>query len=672
MRWIKDYWGILVAVVAAIVYVVLRLLEVDFEAGPPAVLLVASSLGLWLLWKYWSVRRAIKVLVTIAIVVADVGLMYCIYLLSQPRFEIEAFETLPGDNNAYELTDQLIDNHDRLDEYGVVITFTLQIRPIYEGKQQFGRVVALVSGKGGTLPPKLVWHDFSSESKTATIHLTLTDLLETSGLEKNSDPPANPFRPGGPHFQQAKLIVQIARAVAPAAPWASEEITIRNAPWESRSDMVWRNGRCEVDVYLRNLGGAGDFTFRYQLVRLDKEINSSLYPMSSGTTYVTAWYEPTDLIRLNTGDFFTDTVSVPGDLIPGRYLLEVYPIKKQEYVTFESGATWEDLEMETPWWFGGSPKRKHLFVTPESPVAPIIRAEWEQLDEQGIDLGIALKPAEAVTSATGATGQHQVFQKGEIYVHDGQAYAIYGSILEHYEKLGGAEYHKLGFPISAIHAVTSSLGTDGTMMQFEGSGDPHPPTVIYASRKGVAAIWEWIGRVHSDNNWLGFPVADAQHLTDDSTVQPFECGYIFYHYPYVNGERDWREPVAYPYPAGRGTLFDVHAQRRWQDTGVQVQSEDRVTIVQVGGAWTHYRPGVEVYDANGFAGLTPDDTQLPSVPVGTLIVRMGEDDAHILSVGRWSVLTAPAGGTLYLAMNDDNYADNAGFITAQIMVEHSE
>jgi hypothetical protein len=677
MRWIKDYWGILVAVVAAIVYVVLRLLEVDFEAGPPAVLLVASSLGLWLLWKYWSVRRAIKVLVTIAIVVADVGLMYCIYLLSQPRFEIEAFETLPGDNNAYELTDQLIDNHDRLDEYGVVITFTLQIRPIYEGKQQFGRAVAIVSGKGGTLPPKLVWHDFSSESKTATIHLTLTDLLEASGLEKNSDPPVNPFRPGGPHFQQAKLIVQIARAVAPGAPWASEEITIRNAPWESRSDMVWRNGRCEVDVYLRNLGGAGDFTFRYQLVRLDEEINSSPYPMSSGTTYVTAWYEPTDLIRLNAGDFFTDTVSVPDDLIPGRYLLEVYPIKKQEYVTFESGATWEDLEMETPWWFGGSPKRKHLFVTPESPVAPIIRAEWEQLDDQGIDLGIALKPAEAVTSATGATGQHQVFQKGEIYVHDGQSYAIYGSILDHYLELGGVRYDRLGFPVSPIQAVTSTSGTEGTMMEFEGQGSPHPLSAIYASRKGVAAASQWIRLVYSEENgghsgWLGFPLADEQNYTD-STIQMFEYGYVVYSYPFVGEDRDWgRPPVAYPYLASRGTLFDVHAGQSWQDTGVQVQPEDRVTIVQVGGAWTHYRWGVEVYDANGFAGLTQDDTQLPSVPVGTLIVRMGEDDAHMLSVGRWSVLTAPAEGTLYLAMNDNNYEDNAGFITVQIVVEHSE
>ena len=215
------------------------------------------------------------------------------------------------------------------------------------------------------------------------------------------------------------------------------------------------------------------------------------------------------------------------------------------------------------------------------------------------------------------------------------------------------------------------------MMEFEGQGPLQPPSVIYSSRKGVAALWRWICQVYSEVHgghagWLGFPLSDERDFPD-STVQTFEHGYIAYHYPYVGDERDWgRPPVAYPYLTSRGTLFDVHAQQRWQDAGVQVQPGDWVTIVQVGGAWTHDKSGVEVYDANGFAGLIQEDAPLPSVPIGTLIARMGGDDAHTFSVGRWSVLTAPTQGTLYLAMNDNVYGDNAGFITVQIVVERSD
>jgi hypothetical protein len=677
---LKRY-GLLLTILGLLLSGILSAFGLDNLASAYAFLGTALIFGL-AAWKVWVIpamdkkrRVCLKCVVLLLIVACGVGWGYFLWWASQPRFEVTAFETLESDKNAYELTDMLIWNQDRLEEYNVSITFTLEIRPVYYGKQEFGKVVALVSGDGDHSPLETpLWDNFDSESSTQQIQLTLSEILYASGLQKNSDPPSNPLCPGDLPFQQANLVVQIARAAAKTNPWDSEKIIIRNAPWESRSEMVLRNGRREVDVYLRNLGGTGDFTFLYQLVRLEKEINSSPSPMGSGTTYVTHWHEPTDLIRLNTGDFFTDTVSVPGDLTPGRYLLEVYPIKKQEHVKFKSGATWEDLNMESPWWFARSPFRRHLFVETTITVAPTIQREWERLrDEQDVDLGLAIELSDEVTSPTGSVGQRQVFQKGEIYVHDGQAYALYGPILEHYEKLGGVEYYKLGFPISSIHAVTSSLGTDGAMMQFEGPGDPHPPTVIYASRKGVAAIWEWIGWVHSDNSWLGFPVADAQHLTDDSRVQPFECGYIFYHYPYVNGERDWREPVAYPYPAGRGTLFDVHAQQRWQDTGVQVQPGDRVTVVQVDGTWTHWGPGEELYDANGYANLgVQDDTTLPSAITGALIGRIGEEDGHVFSVGRWSVLTAPAEGTLYLAMNDNNYEDNAGFITVQIVVERSD
>jgi hypothetical protein len=626
-----------------------------------------------------------KCIVLLIITLITVGWGWLLWQAAQPYFEpqlgITALNTLDDDKNVYELTDQLIWNQDGLDEYGVGITFTLEIRPTYLGRQRFGKVIALIAGDEDDTIEKELWSDFDSESGTQQIHLTLSELLRASGLQLNSNPLTNPFRPGDPSFQQAKLIVQIARAADKANPWASEEITIRNAPWEQRSELVWRDEESEVDVYVRNLGGMGGFTVRYRLARLEKEIGSSALPEISGATTVTTWNEPGELKYLQKGEFFTDTVPLPDQLAQGRYLLEVYAVKKQNYIQFEDpNTTWRNLNsMNSPWWFGQYPYEKHIFVvtTPEFPIDATMQKEWERLrDEQGIDLGIPIKPVEEVTSATGTIGQRQVFQQGEISVHDGQAYALYGPILEHYKELGGAEYNKLGLPISPIQTVTSSSGAEGYMMEFEGPGSPHSSTLIYASRKGVAAMWMWIRWVYSADNgghsgWLGFPLADEQYYTD-STIQMFEHGYIVYHYPYVEGERDWgRPPVAYPYLASRGTLFDVHAQQLWQDTGVPVQPGDRVTIVQVGGAWTHGGPSA--YDANGYAGLALQaGAALPSALVGTLIARIGDDSGSVFSVGRWSVLTAPAAGTLYLAMNDNIYEDNAGFITVQIMVEHSD
>jgi hypothetical protein len=681
---IRKYGGILVAVLAAIVYIVLKLLDLDIEAEPLAVLLVSISLGLWLLWRFWKIHGAVKILASLVMVVVVVGLVYYVFRLSQPRFEITALHTLESDGNAYELTDQLIWNQDNLDEYGVGITFTIEIVPKYDGGQGFGSAVALISGDGDDTIEKELWSDFNSESGTQRVHLTLPELLRASGLRLNSDPPTNPFRPGDPFFQQAKLIVQIARAADKAHPWATEEVTVRNAPWEFRSALMSRNDRREADMYVRNLGGTGWFTVRSRLVQLEEKIDpTSERPETSGTTTIATWNEPTELVRLERGEFLTDTVVLPDQLAQGRYLLEAYAVKKQNYVQFKDPATtWEDLDsMNSPWWFGQYLPDMHIFVvtTPEFPIDAAIQTEWERLqDKQIVDLGFPTGPVEEVTSPAGTIGRRQVFEEGEIYVHDGQAYALYGPILDHYLELGGVRYDRLGFPVSPIQAVTSTSGTEGTMMEFEGQGSPHPLSAIYASRKGVAAASQWIRLVYSEENgghsgWLGFPLADEQNYTD-STIQMFEYGYVVYSYPFVGEDRDWyHPPLAYPYLASRGALFAVLAQQRWQDTGVQVQPGDRVTIVQVDGTWTHWGPGEELYDANGYANLgLQDDTTLPSAITGALIGRIGEEDGHAFSVGRWSVLAAPTKGTLYLAMNDNVYEDNAGFITVQIVVERSD
>lgn len=666
-----------------------RLEVIVASASLGAALVLALAVWLRLPWSKLPTRLAKPAgmgvtLLLIFAVAFGLGFRLWTFYGQEPQFEITALNTLDGDENAYELNDNLIWEQNNLDKYGIGITFTLQFVPRYNGTQQYGRVIALISGDGGTLE-KTVWNNFEGDSATEEIHLALSEILQLSDLKANTDPPSNLFHSGDIAFQQTKLTVEIARAVDKKSPWDSAEITIRNEPWELRSDLVWRNNEREVDVYLKNLGGTGGFTLMYHLVRLDQEVTSSSHPMLSGTTLIHYWNEPEDLIYLEKSEFFTDTVALPSQLSPGRYLLEIYAVKEQKFVEFkDTNTTWANLKtMQCPWCFAGSgPMRsqRSIFVVTEIPSDGIIQAEWKRLrDEQGIDLGLPIAQVEEVTSSRGTGGRRQVFQEGEIYVHNGQAYALYGPILEHYRELGGVDHEKLGFPVSPIQAVTSSSGTEGSMIEFEGQDDPHPLSVMFASKKGVAATWQWIEGVYTQNGgysgWLGFPLADEQYYTD-STSQMFENGYVVYHYPFVDGKRDWdRIPVAYPYLASRGTLFDVHAQQLWQDTRIQIRPGYRVTVIQVGGAWTEVGGSDEAwYDANGrVADRVDNNAVLPSVSIGTLIGKIG-DDGQIFRLGRWSVLTSPAEGMLYLSMNDlyDYYDDNAGFVTVQIMVEPSD
>ena len=281
-----------------------------------------------------------------------------------PQFEIAALDTLEGDPNAYELTDMLIWNQHNQDRGQVAITFTLEVRPSYFGRKRYGQVVARISGDGKPLQDKPLWDDFDRESGSAQLRLSLPDLLQASGLRTNTDPATNPFASGEAPFEQARLTVQVVQATNPTEPLASGEILIRNAPWVLRSERVWRNGQNQVDVYVENQGGTGEFTVRYHLARLEGEIGPDTHPVTSGTRTVETWYSPQPLVRLEPGGFFTDTIALPEVNGLGRYLLEAYVFKVQTYVRFQDpGATWEDLEtLETPWWFGRTPADLHIFL----------------------------------------------------------------------------------------------------------------------------------------------------------------------------------------------------------------------------------------------------------------------------------------------------------------------
>jgi len=686
IEFLRKYWPLGVAILGAAGSIVTSLIPGIEDVGPYISLSAFALFGLVGIWWLRRLRLPFKILLSVAVLALAAGGSYLVYRQNlqarHPSFEITTLNALPGDPSVYEVTDHLIWNRFELADYGVEITLTLEIVPNYDGERRFGSVVALISGDGGHAPVvKPLWTDFGADSGSRQLGLTLDELVEASGIGVNSDSTLHRFQGDEPAYSQARLRIQVAREADKDHPWATQELAVRNTPWELRSVLVEREGERQLDVSLRNLGAPGKFTVRYRLVRLEREIDSSPDPEVSGTTMIESWNEPTDLWTIEAGQRVTDTVSVPGSLATGRYLIEAYAVKEQPYVRFtDPGASWSNLEsLDSPWWFGGTPSNLHLFVVNEPPFAidPLARAEWERLrEEEGIDLGVAIEPAAQVTSSRGTRGVRQSFQEGEVYVYGGEAYALYGPILERYRKLDGAADPFLGFPASRIEAVESGSGGAGEMAAFE--GPEGWPARIYTSWQGTAAIYGAICDTYLEahgghEGWLGYPVADAW-VHESSVTQDLEGGYIVWAYPLVDGKPDYtRSPVAYPYLSSQGTLVDVHADREWQDTGVAVREGDRVTIVQIDGAWTCWAANVPYHDAAGAAPWASEDEGIvTSAPIGSLVGRLDKGPRTAFAVGRWKEYTATSDGTLELAMNDSYYEDNAGRITVAITIERAQ
>ena len=99
-----------------------------------------------------------------------------------------------------------------------------------------------------------------------------------------------------------------------------------------------RNDGLQADVFLKNLGGTGEFTIRYQLVRLGDDLERERELSNNATNYVETWNAPEKLVSLDTGEVFSDTVEIPDNISLDRYLLETHAVKKQEYVIFEESS----------------------------------------------------------------------------------------------------------------------------------------------------------------------------------------------------------------------------------------------------------------------------------------------------------------------------------------------
>jgi len=366
-RWLKDYWGIIAAAIAVIAYLIVKVACLECDPEAIAGLLVLAFLSAWAIWQMLRARRAFKIVLT-ALLLAVTGVL-ALFVVPPPwpSIEIDVLHTLAGDENAYEVTDQL---NDAVYAGGQIsTTLEIQLRRTSPRTRVLGKTVARLSGGGRPADDRDLPDDFPDKQETTSIYLTLDDLWQFSGLQTQAHPPANVLGAGEPWYPQARLKIEILAKSRPERPLASQEILVRNAPWLQQSALVWREGQLQADVYLENLGGPGEFKFYYKLARLDGAVTADSNPISSGTTVVDEGSAPGQWVRLGPGEAYTDTWTLAPQSEPGRYLLELYAIKKQNYLWFpRQEDSWDKLP--APWTFGPAPMRQ-IYLQPAPAIVAV-------------------------------------------------------------------------------------------------------------------------------------------------------------------------------------------------------------------------------------------------------------------------------------------------------------
>ena len=117
----------------------------------------------------------------------------------------------------------------------------------------------------------------------------------------------------------------------------------------------------------------------------------------------------------------------------------------------------------------------------------------------------------------------------------------------------------------------------------------------------------------------------------------------------------------------RVASVNVPANRQWTDTGVVVQSGDRVSFTASGTVQLS-SGGDDVADPKGArSGRLAPEGPLPRDPAGALIARIGET-APVVVGDRTDGIRAPASGRLYLGVNDDYHQDNKGNYNVEVVV----
>jgi hypothetical protein len=118
--------------------------------------------------------------------------------------------------------------------------------------------------------------------------------------------------------------------------------------------------------------------------------------------------------------------------------------------------------------------------------------------------------------------------------------------------------------------------------------------------------------------------------------------------------------------------FDVHADRSWQNTGIEITNKDVLDIAYISGSWTENTKDTPL---SGPEGIKPSEDYPCGMPMShkdtgynALIGRIGEGKPF--KIGGTFQQTSADEGNLFLRMNDcdDHLTDNKGIITVNITI----
>ena len=109
--------------------------------------------------------------------------------------------------------------------------------------------------------------------------------------------------------------------------------------------------------------------------------------------------------------------------------------------------------------------------------------------------------------------------------------------------------------------------------------------------------------------------------------------------------------------------INVQANQPWTDTGITVKNGDRVYFTTNGQITVG--PGfVATADGSGTAGARAG-LPVPGMPAGGLIARVNNGAPFPIGANSQAIVM-PAGGRLYVGVNDDNFGDNSGFFAVTV------
>jgi Ca2+-binding EF-hand superfamily protein len=119
--------------------------------------------------------------------------------------------------------------------------------------------------------------------------------------------------------------------------------------------------------------------------------------------------------------------------------------------------------------------------------------------------------------------------------------------------------------------------------------------------------------------------------------------------------------------ATSGESIVVDARERWIDTGVNVRQGDLIMFDVSGEVRLSADQNDLAAPGGARSGRRAPDSPLNRQAAGALIGRIGNSNAF--GIGNQRSIRAPATGRLYLSVNDDYLADNAGHFEVQVNVQ---